>query len=80
MSLIKFILRRLATIIPTLLFILVITFFMTRLLPGDPVMMRMPDKWTWEDYFAERTRLGLDQPIYVQFIIFMGDMHEDIIK
>jgi peptide/nickel transport system permease protein len=47
---------------------------MTRLLPGDPAMMRMPDKWTWEDYFAERRRLGLDQPLYVQFIVFMSDM------
>ena len=74
MSRIRFILRRLVTIIPTLLVILVITFFMTRLLPGDPVMMRMPEKWTWEQYYAERARLGLDQPIYIQFFIFVGDM------
>jgi len=74
MSLIKFILRRLATIIPTILVILVITFFMTRLLPGDPAMMRMPDKFTWDEYLLERKRLGLDQPIYIQFLIYMGDM------
>ncbi|MHA1254855.1 MAG: ABC transporter permease [Promethearchaeota archaeon] len=74
MSLIKFILRKLISIIPTLLIILVITFFMTRLLPGDPAMMRMPDKFTWDEYLLERARLGLDKPIFVQFFIFVGDM------
>ncbi|MHA1467079.1 MAG: ABC transporter permease [Promethearchaeota archaeon] len=74
MSLIKFILRKLVSIIPTLLVILVITFFMTRLLPGDPAMMRMPDKFTWDEYLLERARLGLDKPIFVQFFIFVGDM------
>ncbi|GAG67790.1 unnamed protein product, partial [marine sediment metagenome] len=47
---------------------------MTRLLPGDPAMMRMPDKFTWDEYLLERKRLGLDQPIYIQFLIYMGDM------
>jgi peptide/nickel transport system permease protein len=74
MSFIKFVFRRIVTIIPTLLVILVITFFMTRLLPGDPAMMRMPIRFTWADYLRERKRLGLDEPVFVQFIIFMGDM------
>jgi len=74
MSLIRFILRRLFTIIPTLFIILVITFFMTRLLPGDPVWMRLPPKATWNDYLMERARMGLDQPIFVQFLIFVGDI------
>jgi len=73
MSLIKFILRRLLTIIPTLFAILVITFFMVRLLPGDPVWMRLAPRATWQDYLMERARMGLDQPIYVQFLIFIGD-------
>lgn len=74
MSLIKFILRRLITIIPTLFAILVITFFMVRLLPVDPVWMRVPPRATWQDYLMERARMGLDQPIYIQFFIFVGDI------
>lgn len=74
MSLIKFTLRRLLTIIPTLFVILVITFFMVRLLPGDPVWLRMPPRASWEDYLIERARMGLDQPIYIQFLIFVGDI------
>ena len=74
MSLIRFILRRLLTIIPTLFVILVITFVMTRMLPGDPAMLRMHPKATYEDYLRESARLGLDQPIYVQFLVFLGDL------
>jgi len=73
MSLIKFILRRLLTIIPTLFAILVITFFMVRLLPGDPVWMRLAPRATLQDYLMERARMGLDQPIFIQFLIFIGD-------
>jgi len=74
MSLIRFILRRLLTIIPTLFVILVITFIMTRMLPGDPAMLRMAPRATYEDYLREVARLGLDQPIYVQFLVFLGDI------
>ena len=73
MSLIKFILRRLLTIIPTLFAILVTTFFMVRLLPGDPVWMRLAPRATLQDYLMERARMGLDQPIFIQFLIFIGD-------
>ncbi|MHA1235246.1 MAG: ABC transporter permease [Promethearchaeota archaeon] len=74
MSLIRFILRRLLTVIPTLFVILVITFIMTRMLPGDPAMLRMHPRATYEDYLREVARLGLDQPIYVQFFVFLGDI------
>lgn len=74
MSLIRFILRRLLTVIPTLFVILVITFIMTRMLPGDPAMLRLNPRATYEDYLREVARLGLDQPIYVQFFVFLGDL------
>jgi len=74
MSLIRFILRRLLTVIPTLFAILVITFIMTRMLPGDPAMLRLNPRATYEDYLREVARLGLDQPIFVQFLVFLGDI------
>ena len=74
MSLIRYIIRRLLIIIPTLLVILVITFFITRMLPGDPAMLRMHPRATYEEYLIERARLGLDQPIFIQFLVFLGDL------
>jgi len=44
------------------------------MIPGDPVWMRLPAKATLEDYYRERKRLGLDQPIIVQFFVYMGDI------
>jgi len=74
MSLIRFIIRRLLTIIPTLILILIITFFITRMLPGDLAMMRLHPRASYEDYLRERARLGLDEPIYIQFLVFLGDL------
>jgi len=44
------------------------------MIPGDPAWRRLPSKASYEDYLAERARLGLDQPIIVQFFIYMGDL------
>ncbi|MFX1354741.1 MAG: peptide ABC transporter permease, partial [Promethearchaeota archaeon] len=58
----------------TIFGIIVITFFLSRMIPGDPVWMRLPEKATLQDYYRERKRLGLDQPIIVQFFVYMGDI------
>ena len=68
----RFILHRILLMIPTLLGVAILVFFMLRLMPGDPVAtMLLGDvgganipKAVIE---AERVRLGLDQPLYVQF-------------
>ncbi|MHA1916264.1 MAG: ABC transporter permease [Promethearchaeota archaeon] len=75
MSLYKYILKRILLIIPTLIGILIITFFITRALPGDPVAYRLPlFRVSLEDILAERARLGLDKPVIVQFFVFVSDM------
>ena len=74
MSFSRYIARRIFTSILTIFGILVITFFISRALPGDPAWMRLPAKATYEQYLAQRKRLGLDKPFYVQFIIFIKDM------
>jgi len=74
MSFSRYIARRIFTSILTIFGILVITFFISRTLPGDPAWMRLPAKATYEQYLAQRKRLGLDKPFYVQFIIFVKDM------
>lgn len=70
----KYILRRLAQAVPTLLGVLVLTFLLTRLSPADPVTLAFggDPTVTAEDKEALREALGLNQPLYVQFADWMS--------
>lgn len=63
----KYILRRLAMLVPVLLGISIITFSMLRLIPGDPCRVMLGERATAEMCAAFAERMGLDDPIYVQF-------------
>lgn len=67
-------LRRLLSAIPVLIGILVVTFFLARMIPGDPCKAMLGEKATQEvcDRFIREN--GLDQPITTQFVIYMGNM------
>lgn len=72
-----YIVRRLALAIPTLLGVAVLTFFMLRILPGDVVEIRLRAEGgnvSEAAIEAERARLGLDQPLMVQFADWMGGL------
>jgi peptide/nickel transport system permease protein len=60
--------------VPVLLGILVVTFVLARLIPGDPCKAILGEKATQEvcDRFIREQ--GLDKPIYVQFFIYMKDV------
>ena len=67
---IRFIFQRAALMVPTLLGVAVLVFLMLRLMPGDitDVMFRGEGGAVPQEVIdAERRRLGLDQPIWVQF-------------
>jgi len=69
----RYILNRFLLMIPTLLGVAILVFFMLRLMPGDPLTMIFEGaNVTKEVVEAERARLGLDQPIYVQFGKWLG--------
>ncbi|MDX2104470.1 MAG: ABC transporter permease [Alphaproteobacteria bacterium] len=66
--------RRLVLMIPTLLGVAIITFFMLRVVPGDIVEVKLRGDGgsvTADVIAAERARLGLDQPLLVQFADWM---------
>lgn len=65
-----YILRRLLLIIPTLIVILLVTFVIVRLLPGDPASAMIGDRATDADVARINAELGLDQPLPVQFLYF----------
>ncbi len=50
------------------------TFIFTRLLPGDPVLAFLGDRFTTEDYIRELQRLGLDRPLNEQYLRYLADL------
>jgi len=58
----------------TLLGLLALTFFIGRVLPFDPIAAVVGEKADASVYETVRAKLGLDQPLYVQFGLFLRDM------
>jgi peptide/nickel transport system permease protein len=71
---ISFVVRRLLMAIPVLLGIVFVTFAMARVLPGDPCRAALGERATAAVCDAFIKRVGLDQPIPVQFYRYMGDL------
>jgi peptide/nickel transport system permease protein len=71
---IQYILRRILTAIPVLFGILLVTFALARLIPGDPCRAILGEKAT--DAVCERfiKEKGLDKPILTQFGIYIKEM------
>ncbi len=66
--------KRLLAVIPVLLVVMVIVFLMLRLTPGDPASNIAGDAATTEDIAQLREQLGLEEPLIVQFGIYIGNM------
>jgi peptide/nickel transport system permease protein len=70
----RYIVKRLLLMIPTLLGVAVLIFFLMRVVPGDIVEMRFAGESAFaqkENLDKERARLGLDQPLWRQFLTWM---------
>ncbi len=67
-----FILRRFLSLIPTLLGISLIVFFMVHLIPGDPAEMMLGERASEESLRVLREQLGLNEPLYVQYGLFLS--------
>lgn len=63
-----------ATVSLTFLGLLAITFFIGRVIPIDPVLSVVGDRATPEVYEAARTAMGLDRPLPIQFLDYVGDI------
>ncbi|XHS79537.1 ABC transporter permease [Burkholderiaceae bacterium UC74_6] len=81
-----FLLRKLATLLPTLLGITLVAFGLIRLVPGDPIEVMMGERGLDPATHAEMAhRLGLDQPIYKQYAHYLvrlaqGDLGESLVS
>jgi peptide/nickel transport system permease protein len=65
------------TLALTFLGLLAITFFIGRVVPIDPVLAVVGDRAPRAVYEAARTRMGLDQPLVVQFFTYVRDILSD---
>ena len=60
-------------IIPVLLGVSIVVFFMVRAIPGDPAQIMLGQQATQEQVEALRERMGLDKPVVVQYGLFLKD-------
>ena len=67
-----YIIRRVFILVPTLLGVSLIVFFMLRLTPGDPAELMLGERATEESLHEVREHLGLNEPLHVQYGLFMG--------
>ena len=74
---VKYTLKRLGYAIVTLFVLVTLTFFMQRLLPGDPFVgeKALPEA----TMAALRAKYGLDQPVWMQYLMYLGNvLHGDL--
>jgi len=69
-----YVLRRLVQTLPVLFLSSILVFGLVRFIPGDPAMLIAGPDALPEQITAVRARLGLDQPIYVQYMIWLGQV------
>jgi ABC-type dipeptide/oligopeptide/nickel transport system permease component len=67
-------LKRLAGIVPVVFGVLLLTFLLVHLVPGDPVEVMLGESATSADRGALRAELGLDQPLPLQFATYLGKL------
>ena len=71
----RFLLRRLALTVPTFVALMFVTFVAIRLVPGDPVEVRVGERGISAERLAQfRHELGLDQPVWKQFLDYMWQL------
>jgi peptide/nickel transport system permease protein len=71
--------KRLVTVIPTLIGVIVVTFLLTRVLPGDPAVYFAGPAATPQSIAEIRKTLGLDRPMPEQFVRYVRDLaHGDL--
>jgi ABC-type dipeptide/oligopeptide/nickel transport system permease component len=70
---IRFVVRRCALAIPTLFLLLTGVFVLVRLVPGDPAAVILGDQASQAALAALRAKLGIDQPIAIQYVAFLRD-------
>ena len=70
----RYILRRLFQLVPVLLGISLLVFAFLHLIPGDPAVTMLGDRATPDQVEALRERMGLNEPLPLQYLSFLGSL------
>jgi len=70
----RYILRRLLNLIPVLFGITLLVFLFLHLIPGDPAVVMLGDRATPAQVEALRERMGLNEPLPLQYLAFIGNL------
>ena len=65
-----YVINRVALTLPVLVGVSILVFAMSHLVPGDPVSVMLGERATAADVARLRSQLGLDRPLYVQYVDF----------
>lgn len=75
----RYILRRVLYMVPILFGVSIVVFLILHLVPGDPARLVAGPDATLEDVEIVRSTLGLDQPLPVQYVTWLGNLlHGDL--
>jgi len=75
----RYLLQRMLFVLPQLLGIVLVSFLLVKTIPGDPAVLMLGPTATPEAIASLRTQMGLDQPLYTQFIIYVAHLlHGDL--
>ncbi len=72
MRILRYLLVRLAFLVPQLFGVALVAFFLLKLIPGDPAPMMLGPLATQEAVDKLRAEMGLDQPVPNQFVAYLG--------
>lgn len=70
----RYIFKRILQTILILFFVSLIAFFLIRLAPGNPARMMLPEDASEELVHEMEIQLGLDKPLYVQYLMYIGNI------
>jgi len=70
----RYIVTRIALSIPILLAVFTLVFIVVRIIPGDPAEAALGDYASKQAVEALRERMGLNDPLIVQYLRFLGDL------
>lgn len=69
-----YIAKRIVQLLPVLIGITLLCFLLLRLLPGDPAALVLGANGSEEEVAALRERLGLNEPFWMQYLLFLRDI------
>jgi peptide/nickel transport system permease protein len=76
---VAFLIKRLLATIPTILLVTITVFMILRLTPGGPAVAMLGDQASPEAVARLQHQLGLDKPLYVQYLHWLGNaLHGDL--